>query len=60
MNEPQLPTTLKEYEGTGFIYPYIELLKLSLREDIKKEDLALACKIFLMKVEETKYERTAD
>lgn len=52
MNEPQLPTTLKEYEGTSFIYPYVELLKLSLREDIKKEDLALACKIFLMKVEE--------
>jgi len=25
-----------------------------------KEDLALACKIFLMKLEETKYERTAD
>lgn len=36
MNEPQLPTTLKEYEGTSFIYPYTELLKLSLREDIKK------------------------
>lgn len=36
MNEPQLLTTLKEYEGTSFIYPYTELLKLSLHKDIKK------------------------
>lgn len=54
MNEPQLLTTLKEYEGTSFIYPYTELLKLSLHKDIKKEDLALACKIFLMKSKENK------
>lgn len=59
MNEPQLPTTLKEYEGTSFIYPYTELLKLSLREDIKKEDLALACKIFLMKEENNSEKESA-
>lgn len=52
MKEPQLPTALKNHDDMKFIFPYIELIKLSLREDIKKEDLALACKIFLMKVEE--------
>lgn len=39
---------MKKIPGTAPVATYIELLKLMKDEKIKKEDLALACKIFLL------------
>lgn len=40
--------TLQNLDETRFIPTYIKLIKWMIENDINKEDLAMACKIFLL------------
>ncbi|MGF3073197.1 hypothetical protein ACQV2T_06595 [Facklamia sp. P13069] len=39
---------LENFKETRFIPTYIKLIKWMVENNIKKEDLAMACKIFLL------------